>query len=77
MAKKYDAIYKICEWSGRHHKKEFFYYEVNVHPRTLASLCDSPYRDRTWVKRCGKSEKRDATHGLMKYSLAIGIDLVV
>ena len=75
MTKKFDAIYKICEWSKRHHKKEFFYYEVDVHPKTLASLCDSPYRDRTWLARRGTSDKRDATHGLVRYSLVIVPDL--
>lgn len=70
MSKKYIAIQKICEWCRSHPKRDtFYYYEVGCHQRTLASLCDSPYRDRTWLTRRGTSEKRDATHGLMMYSI--------
>ena len=71
MTSKYEALKAVLGWCKSHPNRDtFYYYEVGCHQRSVASLCDSPYRNKIWLVRKGVSEKRDATHGLMRYALS-------
>ena len=71
MTKKYDTLKTIQQWCKRHPSRDFFhYYEVGINTRSIAALCDVPFKGRVWLARRGVSEKRGATHGLVKYALS-------
>lgn len=71
MTKKYETLKTILEWCKRHPSRDWFhYYEVDINTRSIAALCDTPFKGRVWLCRSGVSEKRDATHGLVKYALS-------
>lgn len=75
MTSKYDTLNAILGWCKSHPNSDYFYYfDVDAHQRSIASLCDAPYRNKTWLVRKGVSEKRDATHGLMRYALSMNAE---
>ena len=71
MTSKYETLKAILGWCKSHQNREYFYYhDVGAHQRSVASLCDSPYRNKIWLVRKGVSEKKDTTHGVMRYALS-------
>jgi hypothetical protein len=64
---KYDDLYKVIRWCRTHNRREFYQFEVEVHPRSIGALCDSNYRGKTWLSRVGRSKRRDGTRGRWRY----------
>ena len=75
MLSKYDALQKILRWCKRHHKREFYSFEVDVPSQSIISLCNNGYRRKEYVFRVRKSTKRDHTRGRWRYRLAEWVDL--
>lgn len=68
---KFDALKKVLTWcKDNPHRDTFFYYDVGVHQRTLASLSDVPYKNQVWITTKGVHEPKDCNHGLVKYALS-------
>jgi hypothetical protein len=95
MTKKYETLKTILSWCKQHPNRDtFYYFEIGINTRSIAALCDTPFKGRVWLRRrgvsCdtpfkgrvwlrrrGVSEKRDATHGLMRYALSTNVELLI
>ena len=75
MPSKYDTLQRILKYCRTHHTRDFFQFNVGVHPRSIGAICDNGYRSKQWIARVGRSQERDGTHGNWKYRLLDHIDL--